>query len=113
MTTMKKGIDVELVRIPYKEYSYNEDRAMNPCFICGKDVTKIEDKMQNEMWEKICNGDPKAAKWYNDNYIQMSEEGKFYFTNEDVDEGETSQGCFAVGCSCMKKFRSIRAKLIG
>lgn len=104
----KKCINLDEL-IELETYDKNAEHSEQPCIICGKDVSKIEEKM-NEMWDKICASDPQALRWYKNNYIHMSTDGNLYFADEDVAEGEESQGCFAIGCCCMKKYKDLRKK---
>lgn len=101
---MKK---INLSDLQPKNYYEIADNSVVACMICGKDVEKIEKKF-NENAEKFMNHDPKFIKWFNANYIQIDTDGNVYFADEEVAEGHESQGCFPVGCSCMKKYRSLR-----
>lgn len=104
----KPQINIEEM-MDYEAYKKNEEYSQSPCIICGKDVSKIDKKMEQE-WDKICAGEPKALKWYKNNFIHMSTDGNLYFADEDVADGEESQGCFAIGCCCMKKYKDLRKK---
>lgn len=99
---------INLSDIRPENYYEFESRSCNPCIICGRDVSKIEEQFDKK-WNDICNKDKKALKWYRENFIHMDTDGNLYFTDEEVAEGHESQGCFAIGCHCMKKYKSIRA----
>lgn len=104
---MKKLIN--LLDIRSENYDAVADNSANPCLICGRDVSKIEEKF-DELRESDESGKwtPHFVKWYKANYIHMDTDGNLYFVDEDVAEGHESQGCFAVGCRCLSKYRTLR-----
>lgn len=101
---------INLDQLRSENYYENESKSCNPCIICGKDVSKIEEQF-DEKWDDICNKDKKALQWYKNNFIHMDTSGNLYYTDEDVAEGEESQGCFPIGCVCMKKYKQLRMTL--
>lgn len=104
---MKKLIN--LLDIRSENYDKCEYRSTNPCLICGRDVSKIEEKFDEfQKSGEFSRKTPRFLKWYKANYIHMDTDGNLYFVDEDVAEGHESQGCFAVGCRCLQKYRALR-----
>ena len=100
---------INLSELTPENYFEVADRSTSPCLICGRDVSKIEEKFDEFLKAgEVDAHTPRFVKWYKANYIHMDTDGYLYFVDENVAEGKESQGCFAVGCRCLAKYRALR-----